>query len=58
MTYGNKYLKGRLQKRYGDSLFVTEGKGVKNSVTFMENTCKILRDYYIALREGDEEAQK
>lgn len=34
----------RLQKRYGDSLFVAEGKGVESSVTFMGTSCKILRD--------------
>ena len=57
-AYGNQYLKEKLLKRYGGSIFVAEGKGVKNIVTFREKTCQILRDYYNSPREDDEEAQK
>ncbi|KAI3379074.1 hypothetical protein SNEBB_002215 [Seison nebaliae] len=56
--YGNQYLKERILERYGDSIFVAEGKGVKNIVTFREKTTKILREYYNSPREDDEEAQK
>ena len=56
--YGNQYLKARLLERYGDSIFVAEGKGVKNIVTFREKTSKILREYYNSPREDDEESQK
>ena len=58
-AYGNQYLKEKLIRRYGNSIFVTEGRsGVKNIVTFREKTCNILRDYYNLPREDDEEAQK
>ena len=57
-AYGNQYLKEKLISRYGNSIFVTEGRsGVKNIVTFREKTCNILREYYNSPREGDEEAQ-
>ena len=56
--YGNQYLKARLLERYGDSIFVDEGKGVKNIVTFREKNSKILREYYNSPREDDEESQK
>uniref|UniRef100_UPI00358E1706 uncharacterized protein n=1 Tax=Myxine glutinosa TaxID=7769 RepID=UPI00358E1706 len=58
VAYGNQYLKEKLLERYGDSIFVAEGKGVKNIVTFREKTRQILRDYYNSPREDDEEAQK
>ena len=59
MAYGNQYLKEKLISRYGNSLFVTDGRcGVKNIVTFREKTCDILRKYYNSPREEDEEAQK
>ena len=58
-AYGNQYLKEKLISRYGNSIFVTEGRsGVKNSVTFREKTCNILREYYNSPWEGDKEAQK
>lgn len=57
-AYGNQYLKEMLVRRYGRSIFVTEGQGVKNIVTFREKTCQILRDYYKSPQEDDEEAQK
>ena len=57
-AYGNQCLKEKLS-RYGDSIFVTEGRcGVQNNVTFREKTCDIFREYYNSPREDDEEAQK
>lgn len=59
MAYGNQYLKEKLIIRYGNSIFVTEGRtGVKSIVTFRQKTCNILREYYNSPREDDEEAQK
>jgi len=59
IAYGNQYLKEKLISRYGDSIFVTEGRcGVQNNVTFREKTRDILHEYYNSPREDDEEAQK
>ena len=55
----NQYLKEKLLSRYGNSIFVTEGRsGVKNIVTFREKNCDILCEYYNSPREDNEEAQK
>ena len=57
-AYGNQYLKEKLMSRYGNSIFVTEGRsGVRNIVTFRGKTCYILREYHNSPREDDEEAQ-
>ena len=42
--YGNQSLKSRLQKHYGDSVFVAEGEGLHDIVTFREQTSSIIRD--------------
>ena len=56
-AYGNQYLTEKLISRYGNSIFVTEGRcGVKNIVTFREKTCDILREYYNSPREDYKEA--
>ena len=56
-TYSNKWLKYKLEEKYGDSLFIAECEGLPNIVTFREKTRKILRDYF-SIQEKDEEAQK
>ena len=56
-TYSNKWLKYKLEEKYGDSLFIAECEGLPNIVTFREKTRKILRDYF-SIQENDEEAQK
>ena len=43
-AYGNQYLKSKLLAYYGDSVFVAEGNGLRDLVTFREKTSKILRD--------------
>ena len=57
VAYGKQYFKERLLKRYGNSVFVANGIGFTNIVTFREKSCKIIRDYY-NLPRGDEEAHK
>ena len=42
-AYGNHYLKSKLEKRYFDSIFIEEGKGLHDIVTFREKTSNILR---------------
>jgi 5'-3' exonuclease len=57
--YATRYLKSKLQEKYGDSIFIAESKGLNDIVTFREKTADILRSYYKdAQREGDEEAQR
>lgn len=41
-----------------DSMFVAEGEGLQDIVTFREKTGKILRNYYSLPKGNDEEAQK
>lgn len=57
VAYGNQYLKSKLEKHYGDSIFIAEGEGLYDIVTFREKTSSILRDYF-STQENDEEAQK
>lgn len=56
-TYSNKWLRYKLEEKYGDSLFIAECEGLPNIVTFREKTRIILRDYF-SIQEKDEEAQK
>jgi len=56
--YGNQYLKSKLQKHYGDSVFVAESEGFRDIVTFRAKTSGILRDYFKMPNKDDEEAQK
>ncbi|XP_073423248.1 uncharacterized protein [Dendrobates tinctorius] len=56
-AYSNRWLRYRLEERYGDSLFIAECEGLPNIVTFREKTRIILRDYFRS-QETDEEAQK
>ena len=59
LPYTNYYLKKKMKERYGDSIYIAEGEGVNDIVTFREKTSHILRSFYKeAQREGDEEAQK
>ena len=55
--YSNKWLKYKLEEKYGDSIFIAECEGLPNIVMFREKTKKILRDYF-SIQEKDEEAQK
>jgi len=55
--YGNQYLKSKLVKHYGESIFIAEGEGLHDIVTFREKTSSILRDYFNQ-PENDEESQK
>jgi len=48
----------KLQKHYGDSVFVAEGEWLHDIVTFREKTSSILRDYFKIPNKDDEEAQK
>jgi hypothetical protein len=57
-AYGNQYLKCQLMKYYGDSIFVAEGDGLQDIVTFRERTGRILRGYFHLPKKEDEEAQK
>lgn len=57
-AYGNQYLKCKLMKHYGDSIFVAEGDGLQDIVTFRERTGQILRNYFHLPKEDDEEEQK
>jgi len=56
-VYGNQYLKYKLEEHYGDSIFIAEGEGLHDIVTFREKTRSILRDYF-SMQGNDEEAQK
>ena len=33
LPYGNQYLKKKLQERYGESIYITEGEGLHDIVT-------------------------
>jgi hypothetical protein len=57
VAYGNQYLKSKLLKHYGESIFIAEGNGLHDIVTFREKTSRILRDYFSKL-EMDEGARK
>ena len=57
VAYGNQYLKSKLLEHYGESIFVAEGKGLHDIVTFREKTSSILRNYF-SKPEMDEEGQK
>lgn len=57
-AYGNYYMKSKLLTHYGDSIFVSEGNGQHDIVTFREKTSKILHDYFKKSNSGDEEAEK
>ena len=46
VAYGNQYLKSKLLKHYGESIFIAEGNGLHDIVTFCEKTSSILRDYF------------
>ena len=48
----------KLQKHYGDSVFLAEGEGLHDIVTFREKTSSILRDYFKMPNKDDEESQK
>jgi len=57
VAYGNQYLKSKLVKHYGESIFIAEQEGLHDIVTFREKTSSILKDYF-SQPENDEEAQK
>ena len=56
--YGNQYLKQRLRERYGNSIYIAEGKGQNDIVTMKEKTSHILRSYFMRDGDTDEESQK
>ena len=56
-AYGNQYLKSKLIAHYGESVFVSEGGGLHDIVTFREKTNAILKEFFL-MPKGDEEAQK
>lgn len=58
VPYGNKYLRSKLFEHYEDSLFVAEGEGLPDIVTFRHKTGRILRDYFNMPNKEDEEAHK
>ena len=57
VAYGYQYLKSKLVKHYGESIFIAEQEGSNDVVTFREKTSGILRDYF-RQPENDEEVQK
>ena len=58
-SYSSYYLKGQLQKRYGDSIYIAEGEGLQYIVTMKEKTSQILRSYFKTnMQAEDEECQK
>jgi len=59
LPYTNYYLKNKMKERYEDSIYIAEGEGLNDIVTFREKTSHILRAYYKdAQQDRDEEAQK
>ena len=43
LPYTNYYLKNKMSERYGDSIYISEGEGLNDIVTFREKTLHILR---------------
>lgn len=59
LPYIGYYLKKKMVERYGISVYIAEGEGLNDIVTFREKTPHILLSFYKdAQREGDEESQK
>ena len=55
--YGS-HLKQRLRERYGNSIYIVEGKGQNDIVTMKEKTSHILRSYFMRDEDTEEESQK
>ena len=54
LPYGNQYLKKKLQERYGESIYITEGEGLHDIVTMREKTSQILQSYFKCInQDGD-----
>ena len=54
-----QYLKTKLQERYGNSVYISEGEALPDIVTMREQTSHILRSYFKNNpQEGDEASQK
>ena len=59
LPYTSYYLKKKMVERYGNSVYIAEGDGLNDIVTFREKTSHILQSFYKdAQREVDEESQK
>ena len=58
VAYGHQYLKSKLLKHYGESIFIAEGEGLNDIITFREKTNEILRDYFSMPKMNNEESQK
>jgi len=41
-----QYRKEKISKQYGESIFVAQGKGMKEILTVREKNFSIFRDYY------------
>ena len=54
----NQYLKEKLIKRYGDSIFISDDQGICDIVAFREKTSEILRKHFSMTHINDEESQK
>ena len=57
-AYGNQYLKSKLLSHYGVAVFVTEGKGLHDIVTFWEKNRKILLNYFKMPNNDNKDIQK
>ena len=57
-SFCNQYLKEKLIKRYGDSIFISDDQGICGIVAFREKTSEILRKHFSMTHINDEESQK
>ena len=57
-SFCNQYLKEKLIKRYGDSIFISDDQGICDIVAFREKTSEILRKHFSMTHINDEESQK
>ena len=58
LPFGKQYLKSQLRERYGDSIHVIKGDGLRDIVTMREKASQILRSYFKSTnQEGDEEKE-
>ena len=58
VAYGNRYLKSKLLEHYGKAIFIAEGGGLSDIVTFREKTSELLRNYINTPNGDDDEETK